>query len=161
MIFKNGTVINTIKGADSRALTSAVEEAAKFASPAAAVMSTPGRKLGGAAPAGSPKYGGGRPLIWRARDAIDALIAFLGLYFISLFSLNPRQAAAESPFNINNMPDGTSGRYLGGGRFSGGAPGATGDGPRFGPGGTRITGMGDVGNNGEKIGPQCGSGGCN
>ena len=35
------------------------------------------------------------------KGVVDTIIAFFGLYFISLFSLDAYRAAEESPFNIH------------------------------------------------------------
>ena len=35
------------------------------------------------------------------KSVIDTIIAFFGIYFISLFSLDAYRAAEESPFNVN------------------------------------------------------------
>lgn len=98
MIFKNGSVINTIKGADPRGLTNAVEAAVKLSGAAAPSYTTAGRTLGGAPKAGTSMS---RPYNFKA--LIDSIIAFLGLYFISLFSLDGYAAAENSPFNVNRV----------------------------------------------------------
>jgi thiol-disulfide isomerase/thioredoxin len=92
LIFNNGSVINTIQGANPPALTSAVEKAVKLAGagPATggALFGTPGQKLGGdpiAAPAGRATVS--RPLRWDLNNLMKTLITFLGLYFVSLISV--------------------------------------------------------------------------
>jgi thioredoxin 1 len=91
MVFHNGKVINTIKGANPPALTSAVEQAVKLAGPGGppgAVFGTPGRTLGG--PGVGPRAAGGsvaRPLRWDLNNLINVIIVFFGLYFVSLFSV--------------------------------------------------------------------------
>lgn len=102
LIFRNGAVIKTIRGADPRALTSAVEEAARLAAPASP-LATPGRTLGGTPLAGGPSQLL-RPMSWSVRDFINGVIAFFGLYFTSLFSLNAYQAAEQSMWNVNSVP---------------------------------------------------------
>lgn len=99
MIFKNGAVINTIKGADPRGLTNAVEAAVKLSGPAAPAYSTAGRTLGGA-----PKAGTSMTRPYNYKGLIDGIISFLGLYSISLFSLDGYAAAENSPFNVNRKP---------------------------------------------------------
>lgn len=99
MIFKNGTVINTIRGADQRGLTTAVEAAVKLSGTAAPAYSSAGRTLGG-----TPTRGTSLSRPYNFKGLIDTLIAFFGLYFISLFSLDAYGAAESSPFNIHRVP---------------------------------------------------------
>ncbi len=96
-IFRSGSVIETIQGADVRGLTAAVEKAVKLAGTAAApVYSSAGRTLGGA-----PRTSTHKP--FNFKGIIDTIITFLGLYFISLFSLDGYAAAEKSPFNIHRV----------------------------------------------------------
>ncbi len=99
MIFKNGTVINTIRGADQRGLTTAVEAAVKLSGTAAPAYSSAGRTLGG-----TPTQGTSLSRPYNFKGLIDTLITFFGLYFISLFSLDAYGAAESSPFNIHRVP---------------------------------------------------------
>lgn len=96
MIFRNGSVMNTIRGADAGGLTSAIESAVKFAGPAKPVYSSVGRTLGGTAPRGTSLS---HP--YNFKRYFDAIVAFLGLYFVTLFSLDAYRAGEQSPFNIN------------------------------------------------------------
>ncbi len=96
MIFRNGSVMNTIRGADAGGLTSAIESAVKFAGPAKPVYSSVGRTLGGTAPRGTSLS---QP--YNFKKYFQAIVAFLGLYFVTLFSLDAYQAGEQSPFNIN------------------------------------------------------------
>ena len=97
LIFRSGTLINTIRGADTRGLTTAIESAVKLAGAPKPTYSTAGRTLGSTtAPRGSLSRG---PVNWKS--VIDTIIAFFGIYFISLFSLDAYRAAEESPFNVN------------------------------------------------------------
>ena len=96
LIFRSGSVIETIQGADARKLTSAVENAVKLAGAAKPTYSSAGRTLGGA-PARNQSLS--RPFNFKAM--IDAIIAFLGLYLVSLFSFDAYAAAENSPFNIH------------------------------------------------------------
>lgn len=96
MIFRSGAVVNTIRGADVGGLTSAIESAVKFAGPTKPVYSSVGRTLGGTSPRGTSLS---RP--FNFKSYFDAVVAFLGLYFITLFSLDAYRAAEQSPFNIN------------------------------------------------------------
>lgn len=98
MIFKNGAVINTIKGADPRGLTNAVEAAVKLSGTAVPSFPSAGRTLGG-----PPKAGTSMSRPYNFKGLIDGIIAFLGLYFISLFSLDGYAAAENSPFNIHRV----------------------------------------------------------
>lgn len=96
MIFKSGSVINTIRGADPRGLTTAIESAVKLASSAGPSYSSVGRTLGG-----TPARGTSVSRPFNFKRLIDSIIAFLGLYFISLFSFDAYAAAENSPFNVN------------------------------------------------------------
>ena len=98
MIFRSGSVINTIRGADRDGLTSAIEKAVKLAGAPNPSYSNPGRTLGSAPSRGQSLS---QPFNWKR--IVDKITAFLGLYFISLFSLDAYQAAENSPFNINRV----------------------------------------------------------
>lgn len=88
MIFKNGSPIETIQGANPPKLTQAVESAVKLAGPvASAGFSAPGRTLGGPS-AGGQRQSLRRPIKWDLRNFINAIIGFFGLYFVSLFSVS-------------------------------------------------------------------------
>ncbi|KAI0149467.1 thioredoxin-like protein [Xylariaceae sp. FL1272] len=107
LIFKSGSVIETIRGANPPALTGAVEKAVKLAGTAAsgASFGTPGRTLGGAGSAPARRSGGqtlgGRPWwSFSSFNVINALLTFFGLYFASLFSFDPYKAAEKSEFNL-------------------------------------------------------------
>jgi len=116
LIFRNGSVINTIKGADTRGLTTAIENAVKLAGPAAPpVFSTKGHTLGGA-----PSRGTSLRRPFNFQRYIDAIAAFLGLYVVSLFAFDAYKAAEESTFNIYRDP-----RLAG--RASGTSKGVAGD----------------------------------
>lgn len=82
MIFRSGSVINNIRGADPRALTAAVEAAAKLSTAAKPAYSSVGRTLGGT-PATSRSGRSGASL----QSWFDAIVAFFGLYIISLISV--------------------------------------------------------------------------
>jgi thioredoxin len=106
MIFKSGSVINTIRGADVRGLTTAIESAVKLAGAAAPSYSSVGRTLGG-----TPARGTSVSRPFNFQKLIDTLIAFFGLYFITLFSFDAYAAAENSPFNPNRpvQPRATAG----------------------------------------------------
>jgi thioredoxin 1 len=98
LIFRSGSVIKTIRGANVSELTSSIESAIKFAGPAKPVYSSVGRTLGGSAARGT---GLSRPYSYTFKKYFDGIIAFLGLYFVTLFSLDAYRAAEQSPFNVN------------------------------------------------------------
>ncbi|KAK3954819.1 thioredoxin-like protein [Pseudoneurospora amorphoporcata] len=112
LILHNGSVIETIQGANPPALTAAVNKAVKLAGGAAgggAVFKTTGHRLGGSGVAGSrPGTSVARPWKWDITNLINAIIAFIGLYVTSLFSLDPYKAAESSPFNKNPPPQAQS-----------------------------------------------------
>lgn len=92
LILRNGSVIETIQGANPPALTAAVDKAVKLAGGAAAgsgaVFKTTGHRLGGSGVAGSrPGTSVSRPWKWDIKNFINAIIAFVGLYLTSLFSV--------------------------------------------------------------------------
>lgn len=123
VIFKNGSAIETIQGANPPKLTQAVESAVKLAGPVAnAGFSAPGRTLGGPS-AGGQRQSLRRPIKWDLRNFINAIIGFFGLYFVSLFSVSscepvvvlddtfanstlsqfdPYKAAETSRYNVHN-----------------------------------------------------------
>ncbi|OTB08300.1 hypothetical protein M426DRAFT_181827 [Hypoxylon sp. CI-4A] len=109
LIFKSGSVIETIQGANPPALTAAVDKAVKLAGTSApgASFSTPGRTLGAGSSSTAParrsgQAFGGRPSTFSPFHFFNALITFFGLYFTSLFSFDPYKAAERSQFNVNN-----------------------------------------------------------
>ncbi|KAI1464580.1 thioredoxin-domain-containing protein [Daldinia caldariorum] len=107
LIFKNGSVIDTIQGANPPALTSAVEKAVKLANVSApgASFKTPGRTLGSGSSSAVRRGGqslGGQPWKFSPFNILNAILTFFGLYFVSLFSFDPYKAAERSQFNLNN-----------------------------------------------------------
>lgn len=119
MIFKSGSVLNTIRGADARGLTTAVESAVKLAAGPAPAYSTPGRTLGGT----TPRSGQSLSRPFNFKSIVDTIIAFIGLYLYSLFSLDAYSAAEQSPFNIHRPKDirPTTGAGVSGGQRTGAA----------------------------------------
>ncbi|PQE24364.1 putative thioredoxin protein [Rutstroemia sp. NJR-2017a BVV2] len=99
LIFKSGTVIETIQGADARRLTTAIENAVKLAGPAQPVYSSTGRTLGGSSPSTASSITRNFSFDRFKRH----LITFFGLYFYSLFSFDAYTAAENSPFNVNRQ----------------------------------------------------------
>ncbi|TAQ88559.1 hypothetical protein B7494_g3086 [Chlorociboria aeruginascens] len=100
IIFRNGSVHEKIKGADPNGLTTAVENAVRLAGAAkpSYTFSSTGRTLGG-----PPARGQSLRRPFGLKGIVDAIIAFLGLYFISLFSFDPYVAAETSAFNIHRQ----------------------------------------------------------
>ncbi|KIH93710.1 hypothetical protein SPBR_04362 [Sporothrix brasiliensis 5110] len=112
VILRNGSVIDTIRGANPPALTSAVEKAVKLATGGGASFSTPGRTLassgGGSSTATGIRVGGGSttgggPIQGRSgwfdlRKVYSFLTMFIGLYLTSLFSLDPYMSAKNSKY---------------------------------------------------------------
>ena len=86
MIFLGGKPVNTIRGADPRALTNAVEAAVKSAPVFNKIYSTPGRTLGG--PGIKPAASLNRPAWATLQGFLAVLVGFLGLYLITLFSVS-------------------------------------------------------------------------
>lgn len=98
LIFRSGSVIETIQGADVRKLTTAIENAVKLAGPAKPVFNDAGRTLGGSSSTSTTM----------ARNfsfdrLLHDIIAFFGLYLYSLFSFDAYTAAENSPFNIHKV----------------------------------------------------------
>lgn len=89
IIFKNGSPIETIQGANPPKLTQAVENAVKLAGPSTgSVFSAPGRTLGGSGVGGAKsRQSLRRPISWDLNNLINAIIGFFGLYLVSLFSV--------------------------------------------------------------------------
>lgn len=102
------------------------------------------------------------PLQARLNRVVDNVYNFLGLYFVSLLSLDPYAAAQNSRFNTRGPgrgpqaartggnTTGSGSGLFGGGRLGGG--GNSGSGPRGGGGGGRRMGTVD-----DVRGPECGS----
>jgi thioredoxin 1 len=112
LIFKSGSVIETIQGANPPALTAAVEKAVKLAGTSApgASFKTPGRTLGGSGPATSSSrgFGGGRSLGGSSGfspfNILNVLLTFFGLYIASLFSASSRIAYSPSSLLLIPLP---------------------------------------------------------
>ncbi|KAJ2893220.1 Thioredoxin-like protein [Zalerion maritima] len=140
-ILHYGTVKETVQGASPSALNSAVEKAVKLAGPGpgpgaaaggASSFGGAGRKLGGNPVSAPPRSVAGRPVgggpagggaAWYSPARFFRLIrAFVGLYFVSLFSLDPYKAAEASAFNVNGGREETP-RTVGGEAARGGASG--------------------------------------
>jgi hypothetical protein len=91
LVLRNGTVTETIQGANPNALITAVEKAVKLAGPAGGTtFATPGKRLGGSGvgPGAARGRTVGRPGAgFDLKGFVEAVIAFVGLYFWSLFSV--------------------------------------------------------------------------
>ncbi|PHH75524.1 hypothetical protein CDD80_2321 [Ophiocordyceps camponoti-rufipedis] len=105
-IFHRGQCIDTVKGANMPALADAVTKALRLADsgPSGDVFKTPGRTLGGTAPARTSIGGRAFSRPWDTATFFQSLYVFLGLYLVSLFSFDARKAAEDSPFNIHKKP---------------------------------------------------------
>lgn len=105
LVFRSGKVIQTLRGADPRGLTSAVENAVKLAATMKQTYSysSTGHTLGG--PSVRPRQSLQQPWTWtwNVKGWFNAIVTFLGLYFISLFSvrfelLMLSYSAIEAPY---------------------------------------------------------------
>lgn len=95
-IFRGGSCIETIKGANPSALTDAVTRAVNMVGggkggPAGDVFAMPGKTLGGSGSAGGAAAGPGLMTMVSRRigfgTILSMLVSFVGLYFVSLFSV--------------------------------------------------------------------------
>lgn len=98
MIFRSGSVIETIQGANVAKLTSAIEAAVRSAGVAKQSYATAGRKLGG-----EPIQGHSLARKYDMKGWLDTLWRFFGLYLWTLFSLDAYQAGENSSFNVNRV----------------------------------------------------------
>jgi len=92
LVLHNGSVIDTIQGANPPSLTAAVEKAIKLAGPqGGSSFGTGGHRLGGSG-VSAPRATGGRtlsrPRNWNLSNLLQSIWAFFGLYFWSLFSVS-------------------------------------------------------------------------
>lgn len=98
-IFHGGNCIETIKGANPPALTEAISKALRLGDSGVRgdSFTTPGRKLGGGEgpPSGRAPRGAvaarSRASSWSFGGLLNALIIFVGLYLVSLFSARSQQ----------------------------------------------------------------------
>ncbi|WYZ39571.1 hypothetical protein EsH8_III_001485 [Colletotrichum jinshuiense] len=103
IVFHGGQAVETIKGANPPALTQAIQNALKLPDKggrSAASFNTPGRTLGDQ----PPRAGLQRPVQWQLSGIFSTIITFIGLYLVSLFSIDPYKAAEMSQFNRVNPP---------------------------------------------------------
>lgn len=110
LIFKNGVVTNTIKGANASALRSAVAAAVADASrggagagSSGAGFASKGYRLGNAnEPTQAVRPGGSLPVIGNVGGAADGVMRFAALYLTTLFSFDAYASAEASPFSVKN-----------------------------------------------------------
>lgn len=102
LVFKNGKVSDTIRGANPSALRTAVSNASRDAAngPAksSASFSSKGYTLGGGSTPSRPA-GNGAAL---GAGFGDQVVRFFGLYLTTLFSFDSYSAAEASPFAVRN-----------------------------------------------------------
>lgn len=108
LIIKNGSVTETIRGANASELRSAVAKAASEATrgPASTgkAFEGAGRRLGGAGESGAARGGAGGFAMPQLTGLPDTALRFAGLYFTTLFSLDAYGAANDSPFKAPGTP---------------------------------------------------------
>jgi thioredoxin 1 len=108
LVFKSGSVVETIRGANPSALTAAVRKAANDSAsgPASrgAYFSSKGYTLGSANAPSQPANNG---ILASVQGMIsgnggfgDKVVRFFALYFVSLLAFDGFKAAEESPFSI-------------------------------------------------------------
>jgi len=108
LIFKSGSVVETIRGANPSALTAAVRKAVadSAAAPAARGVhfSSKGYTLGSATapsrPANTGMFGGLQGFVSGNGGFADKVVRFFALYFVSLLAFDSFKAAEESPFSV-------------------------------------------------------------
>ncbi|UNI13700.1 hypothetical protein JDV02_000421 [Purpureocillium takamizusanense] len=91
-VFHGGNCVDTIKGANPSALSEAISKAAKLADTPGAgkpgdAFKTPGRTLGGDAPAARRATGPS----FNLTGLLNVLVVFVGLYLVSLFSARSKK----------------------------------------------------------------------
>ncbi|KAK7725709.1 hypothetical protein SLS57_003775 [Botryosphaeria dothidea] len=111
LVFKNGSVTETIRGANPAALrtavTKAAADAAKDPGRSSAAFQSKGHVLGSGpvSAGGASRSGGVGDWAWnnmqRRGSVVDTVVRFLGLYLTTLFSFDAYAAARESSFNVN------------------------------------------------------------
>jgi thioredoxin 1 len=108
LVFKSGSVIETIRGANPSALTAAVRKAVtdSASAPAArgAHFSSKGYTLGSAStpsqPANAGAFAGLQNFMSGNGGFADKFMRFFALYFVTLISFDSFKAAEESPFSV-------------------------------------------------------------
>jgi thioredoxin 1 len=107
LVIKNNSVVDTIRGANPAALTSAVRKASNDTSgpgAASAAFSSKGRTLGSASqpsrPVGESPFAGLQRMVLGNGGLSDVIVRFAALYFVSLFAFDAFKAAEDSAFNV-------------------------------------------------------------
>ena len=114
LILKGTSVVETVRGANPTALRTAILSAAASAAKgpvkSSASFSGKGKVLGsetgsGSKPVSAPTVDfsalyASPAAFSQGRGLANAVVRFLGLYFNTLFSLEPAKAAQESPFAV-------------------------------------------------------------
>lgn len=105
LIFKNGSVSETIRGANPSALRNAVSKAASGSAKATGpVFKSKGYTLGTAAAPGRTVGGGNGGFLGGLGQGgaglADDMVRFFGLYLTTLFSFDAYAAAESSPFKV-------------------------------------------------------------
>lgn len=105
LIFKNGDVSETIRGANPSSLRNAVAKAASGSATATGpVFQSKGYTLGTAATPGRAVGGGNGGFLGGLGQGgtglADDMVRFFGLYLTTLFSFDAYAAANSSPFKI-------------------------------------------------------------
>lgn len=102
LIFRNGSVADTIRGANPGALRTAVVRAAEAAKkgPArgSAAFGSAGRTLAGRGPASGVR--GWSASVGQKGGMLDWLVRFVALYVVSLFAFDASAAAEKSAFRV-------------------------------------------------------------
>ncbi|KAL1650077.1 hypothetical protein SLS58_001455 [Diplodia intermedia] len=107
LVLKNGSVTETIRGANPAALraavTKAAADAAKGGARASAAFQSKGHVLGAGGSGGASSSTGDWAwnLTQRRGGLFDTVVRFLALYIITLFSFDAFASARESQFNVN------------------------------------------------------------
>ncbi|POS86264.1 hypothetical protein EPUL_001224 [Erysiphe pulchra] len=99
IIFRSGSILNTIRGADQSSLRSAIESVVRLAGPEGPIYSSEGRTLGST---NSQRTQLSKPFDFK--QFINTIVSFFVLYFTTLFSLDAYSAGENSPFNIKGTP---------------------------------------------------------
>ena len=107
LILKKSQVTETVRGANPSALKAAVGKAAADAEKAAPTSSVAfqsrGHVLGSSDNAKAPARSGPSLRSWIGGGSgswVDALVRLVGLYIVTLFSLDPRAAAESSQWRV-------------------------------------------------------------
>jgi len=103
LVFKKGSVVDTIRGANPLALRNAVSRASSDAGKAeGASFHSKGYTLGTNSAPGRTVGGNGTPFMTGLLQGglADSLVRFMGLYLTTLFSFDAYAAAEASPFKV-------------------------------------------------------------